>query len=113
LTFYDSCELTIEPGETREFSNTCALSQFDLSQYNSKISILGMGGGIDMQPAIPVIILSNDKQDFFGNDNDKATNVGIGRQIVGDINFLNDIDCIKFVPNETGYYVIQSYGNTK
>ena len=112
LTFYDSCELTIEPGETREFSNTCALSQFDLSQYNSKISILGMGGGIDMQPAIPVIILSNDKQDFFGNDNDKATNVGIGRQIVGDINFLNDIDCIKFVPNETGYYVIQSYGNT-
>lgn len=50
--------------------------------------------------------------DDHKNNYYQATPVSVGSQVSGTINYAGDLDFFRFTPSRTGYYTIQSSGNT-
>ena len=49
--------------------------------------------------------------DDYGNDIDHTTNVLVGSETVGEINYSKDVDVFKFIPVESGRVYNGNYWN--
>lgn len=113
-TIFTNCisSIHVGAGETKKFSSTCGLKQLNLNNCSPQITMWGTGN-IDMQPLIPPIVLSTVHSDFYGNTINEATELSIlDCDVEGKIDYIDDIDFIKFIPKYTGSYYIYTTGST-
>lgn len=62
----------------------------------------------NMKPIIPNVLLNSQQTDYYSDNYNDAQEYDISRKINGKINTVSDVDYIKFMPTETGKYVIHS-----
>ena len=111
LTYSNSVSITIPAGETRTASSTTDTSQVNIDTEKFRFFLWGMSSGIEMQPAIDVIELTTNVEDFYGDSLENATLVEEDKGIIGTMDNSDDVDCFKFTPKETGSYLIYTEGD--
>lgn len=62
----------------------------------------------NMKPIISSILLNSQHTDYYADNYNNAQEYDINKKINGKINTISDVDYIKFIPTETGKYVIYS-----